>query len=144
MILPSILAALVTFTPPPKWKALKDKTGHISFVAPVLKQIRPSINLVSEPYTGTLEAYVEAVRKTHESNKKNTYTVLGSVDTSAGTAHVAQIDVKNGFTTMRLMQCILTRDGNAFIITATAKKTDFDTYHNLFLDAFKTLTYQQK
>ncbi|MDN3508024.1 MAG: hypothetical protein P0S94_03795, partial [Simkaniaceae bacterium] len=76
-----LLSALVTFTPPKDWKALEDKEGHICFVTPEIKQIRPTINLATEPYTGTLDAYVEAVRRIHESNKKNTYTTLGSLET---------------------------------------------------------------
>ena len=139
-----LLAALITFTPPKDWKALEDKQGHVSFVTPELKQIRPSINLVTEPYTGTLDDYVLAVQKVHESNKKNTYTTLGSLETSAGLAHISQIDTKNGFITMRTLQCILTKNGKAMIITATAPLPSYDAYHNTFLTAFRTLTFDEK
>ena len=132
------------FIPPKNWDVVDPAKlkpmFKIAFVEHSSKSFKPSLNLGIQKVDVSLTEYLEAAKKQHLLNRKKKWHELGYVKTPAGDAHISQIDEKAKFGDVRSMQCILVKEGLAYVITAVALREDFIDYHNDFLKAFESFT----
>lgn len=132
------------FIPPKNWDVVDPSKlkpmFKIAFVERSKKPFKPSLNLGVQKVNVSLTDYLEAAKKQHLLNRNKKWNELGYVKTSAGDAHISQIDEKNQVGDIRSMQCILVKEGLAYVITAVALREDFTNYHNDFLKAFESFT----
>lgn len=64
---------------------------------------------------------------------------LGTIQTQAGTGNLSQADTKTQWGNVRLMHVILIKNGNIYILTASALKEEFSIFYNEFFAAMRSL-----
>lgn len=114
---------------------------QIGFIQSYKKFFTPSITLTIEPVGNSeLHTYIEAVKNHYKQDCTNTYRHLGTLETSIGSTPLIQVDMKNQWGEIRVLQAISIYDGYALIQTGVCLKKDFLKVHETFLTAFKSLT----
>lgn len=137
---------IVLFTPPTNWQ-LADSTNlpksvKVMVVGKAEAHFPPSMNLSTEPYTGTLKQYLKLIKSINDSQGYD-WKDLGTIKTKAGIASLSQVDTKNEWGTVRQMHVVLLKGGHIYILTAAAIKEDFPRYYKDFFDAFHSLRVNQ-
>ena len=141
-------AASPTFFPtvscPEGWEIAHHSTLEegvkIGFIQSHKKFFTPSITLTIEPVGNfELHTYIEAVKNQYKQDHTNAYRHLGTLHTSIGSTPLIQIDMKNQWGEIRILQAICMYDGYALIQTGVCLKKDFLKVHETFLEAFKSL-----
>lgn len=132
------------FQPPPDWlmsnpKDFKDGV-KIGFVASKRKIFTPAITLTLEKIPCSEKTYIEIVKKNHKSDITKDVRELGLLQTKSGSAHLLQIDTKNTWGKVRILQAILVKEGVAYIQTASCLREDFLKIHRDLLDSFNSLS----
>lgn len=113
----------------------------IGFVQSRKKFFTPSITLTIEPIGDSeLHTYIKAVKNHYTQDHTNTYRNLGTLHTSIGSTPLIQIDMKNQWGEIRVLQAISMYGSYALIQTGVCLKKDFLKVHETFLSAFKSLT----
>lgn len=132
----------VMFTPPESWQLADTKTLPASIKLMVVgkgsKPFPPSMNLSTEPYTGTLKQYLKRVKSINES-QGDAWKDLGNIKTEAGNASLSQVDLKSEWGTVRMMHVIFLHEGTAHILTASALQEEFHEFYDQFFNALKSL-----
>lgn len=133
------------FDPPKGWvisdPSRYDKGVQIGFIASNKRIFTPSITLSYETVgTVDLPTYLKAVRKNFLRDRRTTVQELGTLKTKDGEGVLLQIDQKNRFGDIRLLQAISLHNGKAIIHTASCTKDDFLNIHEALLKSFKSLT----
>lgn len=132
------------FTPPSEWEIAfpSSTTPHVKiiFTKPKTLGFRPSINLSIEPTSASLEEYLKIIKEIHEQDRNKEWGLLGKMQTQAGLAQLTQINTTSEFGAIRILQLILIKQGNAYILTAAALKKEFSLYYSLFHKALRSLT----
>ena len=132
------------FVPPTKWQVVDpealSKRVKIGFVCHSNKSFPPSINLALEKIDITQAEYIQIVKKLHQADASNQWRDLGFLKTQSGNAHLGQLDTKNHWNQLKMLQSILVKDGYAFIMTGVARKKDFTKFQDEFLKMFRSLT----
>jgi hypothetical protein len=132
------------FIPPEGWEIADPKTFKpsvkISFLKRSSKGFCPSINLAVEETQVSLNDYLKAVRAIHEQDRNTHWRALGKVRTAAGLAQLTEIDSSTELGPIRILQLILIKEGQAYILTAAAHKEEFADYYKDFQSAFRSLT----
>lgn len=129
------------FNPPEGW-LIADPTQvsdgiKIGFIQSKRRLFTPSISLTSEQIgNASFETYLTAVKRAHTGKA---IADLGTFSSPAGEGHLLQIDFKNQWGEIRLLQAITLKDGYALIQTASCLKEDFLEVHETFLQAFQSL-----
>lgn len=137
----------VTFDPPNGW-LIADPTQHqegirIGFIESRKKVFSPSITLSLEKVGKTdLKTYLKAVQKNFEADRFNKFQELGSFDTQNSVGTLVQVDIKNQFGEIRLLQAITIYNGYAIIHSAAVPKDRFLSIHEKILNSFKSLNIQ--
>lgn len=134
-----------TFTPPKGWliadPSKLEEDVQIGFIESTHKLFSPSITLTLEKVGNTdLSTYLEAVINHYKADRTNTCRELGSLTTSIGKSSLLQIDMKNQWGNIRVLQAITIQNGYALIHTAVCMKEDFNRVSETFLNAFKSLS----
>jgi len=132
------------FVPPTKWlpvpsQHLKGKV-EIGFLSPERKSFRPSINLAVDTYKTTIEKYVEAVKQAHLVDRTKSWRDLGTIETSAGPAHIAQIDYKAPWGEVRALQAFLGHNNTVYLFTGVTHKNDFGLHEKDMIDSIRSFT----
>jgi hypothetical protein len=134
----------VTFQSPEGWFLADPKSlpSHVKMmvVGKGSHEFPPSINLAFDEFNGTLKDYlklVEAINKRLGADSKD----LGMIQTLAGEARLLQIDSKNAWGLERQMQIIIVKNGQAFILTASALKDEFSKFYPQFFKSLKSLNF---
>lgn len=131
------------FTPPPNWLIVnseKQSPGiKIGFIASKRKIFTPALSFAIEKISHK-QAYLKAVKSHHFKNRFHRLTDLGEFETKSGQAHLFQIDLKNNWGNIRILQSILIKDQRAYILTGSCLKKDFQTISQLFIQTFRSLT----
>lgn len=132
----------ITFQPPEGWLQADPKSlpSHVKamVVGKGVNEYPPSINLAYDEFAGTLKEYlklVEGVNKRLGAQAQD----LGSIQTLAGEARLLQVDSKSVWGTERQMQVIIVKNGKAFILTASALKSEFSEFYPQFFASLKSL-----
>jgi hypothetical protein len=97
----------------------------------------PSMNLSTESYQGSLQDYIEIVKrinKKHGSQFKD----LGKIKTDAGEGSLSQVDSISKWGPVRMMHVILVKDGRVYILTAAALKNEFASHYKEFFNSFRS------
>lgn len=133
---------LVFFTPPTGW-LLADSNAlpahvRVMVVGKGISNFPPSLNLSWEPYQGTLKQYLKTVKNMNAA-KGYEWKDLGTIQTQAGTGNLSQVDTKTHWGNVRLMHVILLKNGNVYILTASALKEEFSGFYNEFFAAMRSL-----
>jgi hypothetical protein len=133
---------IVLFTSPTDWH-MADPNALPSHVRAMVvgngpSHFPPSLNLSSEPYKGTLRQYLKIV-KNMNSAQGYEWKDLGTIRTEAGNASLSQVDTKTQWGDTRLMHAILIKNGNVYILTASALKNEFSIFYKDFFAAMRSL-----
>ena len=131
------------FSPPSHWLIASPEKQNsdikIGFIASKRKVFTPALSFAVEKIDHPL-TYLKAVKSHHLKNRFHTLTDLGEFETKSGKAHLFQIEVKNNWGNIRILQSILIRDQKAYILTGSCLKKDFQEISQLFLQSFRSLT----
>lgn len=143
----SLLAAedtegIVLFTPPAGW-GLADTTSLPPHVRAMVvgkgpSAFPPSMNLSWEPYKGTLKQYLKTVKNLNSAHGYE-WKDLGTIQTQAGNASLSQVDTKSQWGDVRLMHVILIKNGNVYILTASALKNEFSQFYKDFFASMRSI-----
>lgn len=135
---------IVLFTPPPGWHLADTSSLNLPHVKVMVmgkspSHLPPSMNLSVEPsYKGSLKQYLRTVKNMNAA-KGDEWKDLGTIRTEAGNASLSQVDTKTQWGTMRLMQVILMKNQNIYILTASALKDEFSLFYKDFFAAMRSL-----
>ena len=133
----------VNFTPPSGWKKTEyaELGSHVAImvVGKGNQEYPPSMNLVIEPFKGTVKDYLKIV-KAYNEKKGDRWQSLGEIKTAAGMASLSQVDAKTQWGDERLMHVILKKEDNIYILTAAALQPEFATFYKDFFTAFRSLS----
>jgi hypothetical protein len=135
--------AVAEFTPPPGWNAADKKflTAHVRalIIGPKIKSdMPPTMNLMIEPFKGTLREYLKNVKRINESHG-DSWKDLGTITTKAGQASLSSVDVRSKWGGEKLMHVIIIRDGYAYVLTAAASKNEFFLLYKQFYTSMQSL-----
>lgn len=134
--------SIVCFTPPVGWQMADP-----SQLPPCVKWMvvgkgpsffPPSLNLSTEPYKGSLKAFLKRVRQADEA-KGYIWKDLGTLRTDAGVGSLIQIDMESEWGKKRSMQLILVKNGQLYILNATSLKEEFALFYKDFFAAMRSL-----
>jgi hypothetical protein len=132
------------FIPPKDWElANPEKLSprvKMGFIGSTKKELRPSVNLAMEEVDVSMNDYVAAVKKIHESDPNNRWRDLGKFSTPAGEARLTEIEAKSEWGDVRLLQLIILKNKTAYIITASALKEEFSRFYQEFQSVFRSFT----
>lgn len=134
---------IAVFTPPKGWRAAdkKDLSPHVKIlvVGPKLQnEMPPSMNLMIEPFNGTLKSYLKNVKKINDAHG-DAWKDLGSLKTKAGEASLSQVEIRSKWGGEKLMHAIIVKNGYAYVLTATAAKNEFGRFYQQFYSALRSL-----
>lgn len=107
----------------------KEKTGF-----------SPSFNICRETISVKEAEYIKAVKNNLLSHAEYTITELPKLKTKAGKAYFFQIDKKDKWGDVRLLQLILCKKNEVYVITSCALKKDYDKFEDTFIKAFKSFS----
>ncbi len=137
--------ALCYFIPPKNFEAADPKALSkevlIGFIGKGIS-FRPSINLASEKTSASLKEYILAIKENCREEKKCFLREIGTIETKAGKAFLLEIS-KSSFMDIRLLQSVLIKEGEAYVLTACSSKEEFMKYQKEFIDSIKSLTITQ-
>lgn len=135
------------FLPPLGWvPAAKENLSPLvkaGFLDPKNFGFPASLNLAVEEIDCSLEEYLDAIKKIHTTDHHNSWTNLGHFPTKAGPAILTQIDSTSSFGPVRVLQLILLRGTNAYVLTAAASKKQFSKHLSAFKTAFSSLSVSE-
>ena len=98
----------------------------------------PSIYLTSEKIQISMKEYLEIVQKNCK-GKKQSWHHLGKIETKCGLAELIEIETKSQLGSIRLLQAILYKDSEVFILTAGALKKEFSKHAPAIESAFRSM-----
>lgn len=131
-----------TLIDPPKGWQLSDPSKYeqgvkVGFIASKRMMFSPSLTLSTEKVGNvTMDRYIQALKEVYIRDR---FQELGTFETFAGKTHLFQIDRKNGWGEIRILQAITIYEGFALIQTGSFLKKDFLSLHETYLSAFKSL-----
>jgi hypothetical protein len=138
---------LVFFTPPVGWMLADSDVlpphVQVMVVGKGPSSFPPSLNLSWEPYKGTLKQYLKIIKNMNAA-KGDEWKDLGMIQTQAGSGHLSQVDTKTQWGDIRLMHVILVKNGNVYILTASALKDEFSVFYKEFFAAMRFLFASKK
>lgn len=133
---------IISFKPPKNWKSVElDKLSpavKMMLIGTGKENFPPSITLAVEPFSGTLKDYLKIVKNMNIAEKTE-WKDLGKIKTGAGSASLSQYDENSNWGVTRTMTTILVKNGNAYILSATALKSEFSGYYKDFFAAMRSL-----
>lgn len=133
---------IIMFTPPPGWyladSSLLRKTVKIMVVGKGKGSYPPSINLATQSYGKTLKDYLKTLKASNEA-QGNEWKDLGTINTLAGPASLTQSEEKTEWGDVKRMQAIILKNGQIYILMASALKDEFASFYKVFFNAMKSL-----
>lgn len=136
------LALHCLFTPPDGWEIADPKTPAqrpiIGFVDKTRSGFRPSLHLTHEKTSLPMKEYLEVVKK-NSLQKKRSWKELGTIETKSGKATMIEVEISTQFGKTRLLQALLRREEDLFILTAGATKKEFGKYATKIERAFSSM-----
>lgn len=133
---------IVSFNPPVGWGQAETSsqlsTVKVMVIGKGEHAYPPSMNLATQPYRGTLKDYLKLVKERNDA-KGDEWKDLGMIKTNAGNASLSQVDSKTEWGETRQMHVILLKNGNIYILTASALKEEFPKFYKQFFTAMRSL-----
>jgi hypothetical protein len=112
---------------------------QIGFLGKGSSSFRPSINLAIEEVDVDLKQYLKAVKEIHLTEPKTTWRDLGKFKTLSGEGRLTEISNFSPLGEVKILQMILIKDQNAYILTGAASKVDFLRFQDVFVKSFQSL-----
>mgnify|MGYP001800005905 CR=1 FL=1 len=141
-------ATTAYFTPPESWKEVDPK--HLSplvqmgYVGKGKEGFSPSINIAKEPIDQmSQKEYLQIVKKLHKDHPGTSWRHLGSLQTQSGKADLTEITVENHLGTVKLLQCIIAKNGYAHILTGASSSKEFGKFRQIFTQSFRSFAVVQ-
>ncbi len=135
-------ALTALFTPPKEWhkNPTTASTSRVktSFSIKTKKEFCPSINLIEEKVSSSIDKYIKTIQKIYESDAETRFRRLGTLKTKAGIAHLISLDMENSLGKIRVLQSIFLQEGTAYILTGAVLQEDFGLYQKDLIDSFKS------
>lgn len=136
-------AAHCLFTPPPSWELadpdMPSRRALVGFIDKKKSGFCPSINLTYERVNLPVSQYLKIVEKKCAANRQK-WRRLGKIETKSGPAELVEIETATKFGQARLLQAVLIRNGEAYILTAGALKKDFGKQAGAIEQAMRSMT----
>lgn len=133
---------IASFTPPAGWSLADSSkfppTVKVMVVGKGESTYRPSMNLATQPFNGTLKDYLKIVKERNDA-KQDEWKDLGMIKIDGGQASLSQVDSKTQWGDIRQMHVILLKNKNIYILTAGALKDEFPKFYKEFFTAMRTL-----
>lgn len=134
------------FIPPKEWiinpNTLPSSRVKISFFTKAKKHFCPSINLIEEQVSSSIEKYMKTIQKLYEVNGENCFRRLGTLKTKAGIAHLISLDTETPLGKARVLQSIFLKGGTAYILTGAVLQEDFGLYQKDLIDSFRSFSLE--
>lgn len=131
--------------PPADWEIAStspcSENPRVAFVKKTKSSFRPSLNLTTEPVRTSVEEYLKAVEKLHAADRQTEWRHLGQIQTLHGPAELTQLDIKAEWGDVRMLQLILIRHQNAYVVTAASLKKDFSLHYRDFYSVFQNIQF---
>lgn len=132
------------FIPPKNWQFVDPKQlGEYVVAAFVGKNknifYRPMLNFAEEQIDIDEQKYIEAVKEKHGEMPDTIWRQIGKQKTMCGEATIAEIEVKSKYGPLKMIQAIVVKENNAYILTGSVSKDDFYQFNKEFLLAIKSL-----
>lgn len=134
---------IATFSPPKGWLAADKNvlSEHVKIlvVGPKIKNdMPPTMNLMIEPYNGTLKTYLKSVKKINDAHG-DAWKDLGTLKTKSGEASLSQVEIRSKWGGEKLMHAIIVKNGYAYVLTASAAKNEFGRFYQQFYSSLRSL-----
>jgi len=134
------------FSPPEGWmfSDLDNLPPRVKFmvVGKGKSLFRPSINLATEKYSGTVNDYLKVVKNINNT-KGDSWKNLGTIDTLAGPASLSQAETTTKWGEVRMMHLIASHKGVIHIMTAAALKEEFSQFYPEFFRAMQSFRFNK-
>ena len=134
--------ASISFTPPKGWKLAdkKDLPPSVEFmvIGNGGQAFPPSINLATEPFNGTMDDYLEIVKRINQENRSE-WKKLGQVETKSGKAELSEATQITQWGQIKMMHAMLIKNGRMHILSTAASKDDFPKFYQEFFTAIRSL-----
>lgn len=137
--------------PPKGWECIDDPSQLPQKIKVIYvckgaggSQFTPSINVACEMTAVSLKEYVMLAKAYHEGQGETSCKLLGKVKTAAGVAELIQIDRASQWGEVRFFQAMLLHEGEAYVVTATCLKNEFNIYSSQILKAIQSLNIPEK
>lgn len=136
----------ISMTPPQGWECIQDteqlpKKVILVYIGSGNGALAPSLNVACEETTMTIKEYVTLAKAYHESEGDTRCSLLGTLETKAGTAHMLQVDRSTQWGNVRFIQAVLLRESMAYLITATCIQEEFSSLSSQFFKAIQSFTF---
>ncbi|NGX34472.1 MAG: hypothetical protein K1060chlam1_00825 [Candidatus Anoxychlamydiales bacterium] len=130
------------FIPPKDWVIINPKTYTPYMKAAFTKNekaiCRPTMNFSIQETDFTLDEYTNEAKRAHEIDPNITYTILGNIDFKESKATLSEVSKTANSIDYKILQLILVKEKNAYILTAACKKEDRIDYYPIFINSFKS------
>lgn len=134
--------------PPKGWECINDpqqlpqkvKVIFVGSSGQGNNPFTPSLNLATEVTALSLKEYAAQAKAYHESRAGTRCTVIGTIQTNAGPAHMLQIDRSSQWGDIRFIQAMYIQGTEAFVITATCLKSDFSILSSQIFKAIQSFS----
>ena len=134
------------FSPPKGWHKNPIETPSsrvkVSFFTKAKQEFCPSINLLEEKVSSSIEEYLKNIQKMYESDSNNRFRRLGTLKTRAGTAHLTSLDMETALGKVRVLQSIFLQEGIAYILTGAVLQEDFGLYQKDLTTSFRSFSLE--
>jgi len=130
------------FIPPKDW-ALLDPSSYSQYIKAIFVKkdksiFRPNINLSIQETDLSLDEYTNEAKRAHEKDPSITYTILGKIDFKEDKASLSEVSVTLNSIDFKILQFILVKNKNAYIITGACKKGEITEYYPIIINSFKS------
>ncbi len=134
------------FSPPKGWHKNPIETPSsrvkVSFFTKAKQEFCPSINLLEEKVSSSIEEYLRKIQKIYESDSSNRFRRLGTLKTQAGIAYLTSLDMETTLGKVRVLQSIFLQEGIAYILTGAVLQEDFGLYQKELTDSFRSFSLE--
>lgn len=134
------------FIPPRNWGKI-DNQYLLQEVKIMVKghpkeqnHIPPSINLALESTHLSTEEYLKAIEISNPSDSKRKWSKIGIINTQAGPMVLTQLDLTSKWGEVRMLQAIMVKNKQAYVLTATAQASEFSEFSKEFYESIQSFT----
>jgi len=136
-----------TISLPDRWNQIE--TSQIEAIPASVKllvrgegeyELPPTVNIAVEQVAPTLSTgdYLKSVQALHSANLMNRCWQLGPLTGGGEPLELVQVQMESSWGPVELLQAILVRDGQACVITASARQEEFGQQLPIFIQAMQS------
>ena len=130
------------FIPPSNWRLADPKKlspmVEMCFLGKGKTSFYPSVNIATEAIDISGKEYISIVVKMHKDDPNIEFRTLGKIKTKAAVADLFELTTKTSFGTVKMLQMIVVKDNNAYVLTGSMHIDEFKTLSRSILKAFQS------